>query len=226
MNIINKIICNDCLKVFKDIEDKSINLCIIDPPYNINYYGRGKITKFTAIKGDNVDVDEHNKWLTKIIEQIYRILKDDSSIYVFVDYRNYPRFYNIIKRYFNIKNCIVWDKCSIGMGQSYRFQHEFIIYAVKGKLMLNFLKRNVSDIIRIKRDNVYFHPTQKPVELLEKLILYSSNVNDIVFDCFAGSGSTLVASKKNDRNFIGIEIEEKYCNIIKKRLDNIQAKLL
>ena len=226
MNIINEIIKGDSLEVLKNIEDESIDLCIIDPPYNMDYHGRGKINKFTTIKNDNIDASDHSAWFTKITEGIYRKLKNDSAIYIFIDYRNYPRLYKVIGEYFDIKNCIVWDKGSIGMGQAYRFQHEFIIYAVKGKPKLNFVKRNVSDIIKVKRDSVYVHPTQKPIELVEKLVLYSSNPGDLVLDCFAGSGSTLVASKKNKRNFIGIEIEEKYCKIIAERLNKIQSSLI
>ena len=228
MSIINKIVNGDCLEVLEQVEDESVDLCIIDPPYNMDYHGRGKVNTFTEIKNDKMDDVAHSSWLKKVIEELYIRLKNDTAIYVFVDFRNYPRFYNVIKEYFDIKNCIVWDKCSIGMGQSYRFQHEFIIYAVKGKPQLNFTKKNVADILRLKRDSVadYVHPTQKPVELMEKLVQYSSNVGDTVLDCFAGSGSTLVASKRNKRNFIGVEIEEKYCKIIAERLSAIQETLL
>lgn len=226
MSIINKIINDDCLEVLPKIEDECIDLCIIDPPYNMDYHGRGKVTSFTEIKNDKMDEEEHSVWLEHVVAELYRTLKNNTAIYVFVDFRNYPRFYTIVKKYFDIKNCIIWDKGSIGMGQSYRFQHEFIIYAVKGKPVLNFVKKNISDIIRVKRDSVYVHPTQKPVDLLEKLVQYSSNLNDIVLDCFAGSGSTLVASKRSKRNFIGVEIEEKYCKIIDERLSAIQETLL
>ena len=228
MNYINKIINNDCLEILKEIPDESVDLCIIDPPYNMDYHGRGKINTFTEIKNDKMSAEDHSIWFKKVIEELYIKSKNDTAIYVFVDFRNYPRFHSIIKEYYDIKNCIVWDKCSIGMGQSYRFQHEFIIYAVKGKPVLNFIKKNISDVWRAKRDPIseYVHPTQKPIDLMARMIQYSSKEGDVVLDCFAGSGATLVASKRNKRNFIGVEIEEKYCKIIKERLNSIQETLL
>ncbi len=107
------------------------------------------------------------------------------------------------------------------MGASYRFQHEFIIYAVKGKPVLNFEKRNVSDVWHCKRaSGKYKHPTQKPSDLMELPIKYSSNPGDLVLDPFAGSFTVAAACKKLDRNFISGELDNKYCEIGKEKLNN------
>ena len=74
-------------------------------------------------------------------------------------------------------------------------------------------------IIRVNREHYKFkHPTQKPLKLMEYLLKVCSNENDIVLDCFAGSGSTLVACEKLNRKWIGIEINEEYCEIVKQRI--------
>jgi DNA modification methylase len=226
-DFINKVINDDCLNVLKNLPNECIDLCVTDPPYNMNYSGRGKINSFTTFENDNIDEDEHTKWFESILVELQRVLKNNTAIYIWIDFRNYPRIANVVKKYFDIKNCIIWDKMSIGMGQSYRFQHEFCIYAVKGNPPLNFEKRNVSDIWKVKRDesSEYFHPTQKPIELMEFSILYSSKPNDIVLDCFTGSGSSLIAAKRNNRQFIGVEIDENYYNICNQRIDKCQFKL-
>lgn len=172
----NIIIQGDCLEVMKEIPDGSIDLVVTDPPYNMAYSGRGKINSFVGFKNDDIDEEKHTEWFGYVVKDLYRVLKDNTSIYVWIDFRNYARFYNIIKKYFIIKNCIVWDKKSIGLGQSYRFQHEFCIYAVKGKPILNFEKKNVSDVWTLNRDtsSEYKHPTQKPISAMYLPIQYSS----------------------------------------------------
>lgn len=69
------------------------------------------------------------------------------------------------------------------------------------------------------------HPTQKPVEVIEKLITDSTKEGDLVLDCFMGSGTTAVAAKKLNRNFIGYEIQEKYIEIAKRRLKQVDLEL-
>ena len=106
--------------------------------------------------------------------------------------------------------------------QDYRSQHEPILYGWKegqGKHSFYGDRKNTS-IWNVKRDSVvgYKHPTQKPVLLLEDLIKTFSNENDLIVDLTMGSGSTGVAAKNTNRNFIGIEQDENYFNIAEKRI--------
>ncbi len=78
--------------------------------------------------------------------------------------------------------------------------------------------KTLSNVLKVQKENVYLHPTQKPVELMEKLILMFSNENDVVLDCFMGSGSTGVAAVKNNRKFIGSELSPEFFEICKKRI--------
>lgn len=86
------------------------------------------------------------------------------------------------------------------------------------KLESHKYSKTLSNVLKVSKENEYLHPTQKPVELMEKLILMFSNENNIVLDCFMGSGSTGVAAIKNNRNFIGSELSSEYFEICKKRL--------
>jgi len=218
--LLNLVFNIDCLELLSKIEDESIDLIATDPPYNLSYNGRGKINSFNCFLNDSLTSEEHGIWFDTVLRELHRVLKQDSAIYVFTDYRKYPMFYVLMEQYFNIKNCIVWDKMSIGMGQQYRFQHEFIIYAIKGKAKLNIDKRNVSDIWHIKRDNVrkYKHPTQKPLELFDRIIKYSSKKGDIVLDPFVGSGTSAVSAFSNSRYFIGSDVDKNYCEVAVERL--------
>jgi len=217
-DFINKVINGDCLEVMKDIPDKSVDLVVTDPPYNMDYSGRGKVNKFEGFNNDKLDEEEHSEWFSKILSEFYRVLKEDSVIYIWIDFRNYARIYNLVKKLFSIKNCIVWDKRSIGMGQHFRFQHEFCIYAIKGNYKLE--NHKIGDIWQLKRESVvnYQHPTQKPLGASYLPIKYSSKESDVVLDTFLGSGTTAIAAKQLNRNFIGIEISKDYCKIANERL--------
>lgn len=219
--LLNKVHNVDCFELLGKLPDESIDLVVTDPPYNMGYSGRGKINEFDGFANDKLTPEQHTEWFDDVLAELYRVLKNNTAIYIFIDFRNYARLYGIVDKYFDIKNCIVWDKTSIGMGQCYRFQHEFIIYAHKGKPKLNFIKRNVSDVWHIKRANTrqYKHPTQKPVEVMALPVRYSSDAGNVVLDPFLGSGSLAVVCKDLGRHFIGAEIDKQYCEITETRLE-------
>lgn len=170
-----KLILGDCLQEMKKIPDKSIDLIVTDPPYNLGYTGRGK-QNFSVFANDNQTSEEFNMWFEKVITEIYRLIKDCGAFYCWCDYRIYPHIFHIINKFFIIKNCIIWRKNNFGMGQHYRFQHEFCVYAIKGEHKLILDKRNQSDVWEFKKDDVssYRHPTQKPVFAMYKPIEFSS----------------------------------------------------
>lgn len=209
-----KVIQGDCLEIMKDIEDNSIDMILTDPPYGISYQSNFRKDKFNKIENDDVVSLE-------FIDEAYRVLKDGGAMYLFTRWDVYGEWYNKINEQFKIKNCIVWHKRGGGLGDlkgAYMFNHEFCIYAVKGRHILN--NKRISDVWEIKKDapSTYEHPTQKPVELFQNIIKKSSNEGDIVLDMFAGSGTTGVACKNLNRNYILIEKEQEYIDIINKRL--------
>jgi DNA modification methylase len=153
------------------------------------------------------------------------VCKSGTSYYVCFTWRTYNEFFNALKEIgLTPSNCIVWDKKSVGLGFSnYRPQHEFIFY-IKGGLWNG--DNAQSDVWYGSRGAVvkYVHPTQKPVELIEKAINNSSKSGDIILDLFGGSGSTLIACEKQNRHARLMELDPKYCDVIVKRWEDFTGK--
>jgi len=220
MKISNQIIQGDCLEIMKDIPTGSIDMILTDPPYGINYQSNFRKDKFNKIKNDN-------GILLEFIDDAFRVLKDGGAMYLFTRWDVYNEWYVKVNEKFKIKNCIVWHKRGGGLGDlkgAYMFNHEFCIFAVKGRHILN--NKRISDVWEIKKDaaSKYKHPTQKPVELFQNIVEKSSNKGDVVLDMFAGSGTTGIACINTKRNYILIEKDEKYCDIIQERIKNINEK--
>lgn len=215
-----KIIEGDCLEVMKTLDSGSIDAIITDPPYNLDYKGRGKNLKHEKFANDSSDESEYEEFVGRVTLEMGRVAKETACMYLFIDWRNYPLWARYIAKDFApVKNCIVWVKQGIGLGQFYRFQHEFCIFSVRGGYHLN--RHDVSDVWNESRESTshYLHPTQKPTNLLMKAINHlPDNENIKILDPFMGSGSTILAAKMLKRNAIGIELDPKYCQIARNRL--------
>lgn len=198
---------------------------VTDPPYNLGYKGRGNLNKFEGFANDKISMEEHSKFMDSVFSELFRVLKQDTAIYVYIDFRNYARFYSLIEKYFVIKNCIVWVKNNFGLGKHYRFQHEFLIYATKGDFKLPH--NNISDVWDIRRLPVhnYKHPTEKPLMCMKKPILHASRPDNLILDPFMGSWTTAQAARETERNFIGSELDSNYCQIGERRLKTVQRNL-
>lgn len=196
-----------------------VDLIVTDPPYMINYRSDYRKNKYEKIKNDKNSYDLISEYFKKCNE----ILKDNSAIYCFCSWHNVDFFKQEFEKYFKLKNIIVWNKNNTSMGDlkgSYAPKHEFILFGHKGRRLIEGFR--YPDVLDFKRTNNKLHPTQKPIDLLEVLIKTSSKEGDVVFDGFMGSGSTGVACLKNNRNFIGIELDEKYFEIAKNRIENLE----
>lgn len=209
-----------------DIPDESIDLVTTDPPYNLAYSGRGEVNEFEVFDNDSITGLKYRYFAGETIDYLYHKMKQNAHIYLCIDWRNFGIWLSEMRRHFKIPNVIIWDKMSIGMGLfSFRPQHEFIIFGFKGEGSANFAKdiSAVSDVWKVPRDSNYIHPTQKPVELFRRMLSYSSKENDVVFDPFMGSGTTAVACKESNRQFVGCEIDENHYKNILKRLNNVNT---
>ena len=125
---------------------------------------------------------------------------------------------------FNFVKCLIWNKGNKIMGQFYMSQYEYIMFFRKGKAR-KINNCGTSDILNInnrklKINGQNLHDTEKPVELMKVLIENSSIENEVVLDPFMGIGSTGIACKELNRNFIGIELDDKYFEIAKERIEN------
>ena len=216
----NKIIQGDCLELMREIPDKSIDLILTDPPYGMKYQSarRTATPQFKKIiDDDNID------WFPDFIKESYRILKDNTHIYIFCNDYAISDFRKLLESVgFKAKRTLVWVKNNHTSGDllgDYANKTEFIIYAQKGRRLLNG-KRD-TNVLQFSRVSKLEHPTQKPVDINEFLISKSTDENAVVLDPFAGSGTTGVACKNLNRKFILIEKEQEYIDIINKRLSSL-----
>ena len=218
-----KLYRGDCLEVMGGIKDKSVDLIVTDPPYLMDYQSnrRKKEDRFDKIKNDKGNY----MLIQDYLEECHRIMKDNTAIYCFCSWHNIDFFKNEFEKHFKLKNILVWNKNNHGTGDlkgSYAPKHEFILFGHKGRTLLK--EKRIADVIDCPKisSNKLTHPTEKPQDLLEIFIKQSSDEGSIIFDGFMGTGSCGIAAKKLNRNFIGIELDEKYFNIAKNRLENIK----
>jgi DNA modification methylase len=224
----HRLLCGDSTLIdnFNKLCTEKADMIFTDPPYGMSYGGgraegstpKGALVKAHGmIKNDDLRDDALINLIKNSLSNALKKLKKGSASYICFSWRTYSEFYKAISDSgFKIKNCIVWDKESIGLGQShYRPQHEFILYCGEHW----YGDKSQSDVWYMSRGSTakYVHPTQKPVELICKALNNSSKEEDIVIDCFGGSGSSVIACEKLNRKARIIELDPKYCDVIVKR---------
>lgn len=209
----NKLIHGDSIIELEKLNDASIDLVITDPPYGIDYSSnRSKfddhVTKETI--SNDADLNEALEITEKSLEILSKKTKENAHVYLFTGWKVYPNFKEVVEKYFDVKNLIIWDKGNHGTGDlegTWGNRYEMIIFATKGNRKL--VKRK-ADILQVNRGSSkdYIHPTQKPVDLITELLEASAHTKDTVIDPFMGSGSTIKAVKEyGDLNYIGIELD-------------------
>lgn len=317
---LNNIYNMDCIEGMKLIDDNSIDLVVTDPPYLINYQSAMRTDKFEKVEGDKGTKADYNL-ITSSLNELYRVLKEGSHIYIFCSWHNIDFFKQEFEKHFELKNILVWKKKGGFIGDletQYGVDYEFILYGFKKwyiesikdeyenyrpikdylkkekrksklsnkQISLMFSKytnkegclnrsvcehyfsnkqwffptkdtyenilqptgfwqkpfeelekeynelkiiydkrkhlngKRISGIIETSKvtNNKYIHPTQKPTQIFKILIEKSSNENDIILDCFMGSGTTKIVCMNTNRNYIGFELDENYCNIANQRI--------
>ena len=231
-----KCICGDSIAEMSKLPEKSIRLIVTDPPYNLN--------KDYGVFNDNLKFDEYLEFSRKWLRESVRLLTDDGSIYIFMGMRHISYIYVILeqelKLYFN--SWITWFYTQgIGKTKGFSPRHDDILFFTKDKKNFTFnldsvrvpqkFYRSVNNMRGANPGNVWEfshthycnknrknHPTQKPEALFERIILVSSNENDLILDPFAGSGTALRVCQQVNRKCIGIEINPDYVEMIQKRL--------
>jgi site-specific DNA-methyltransferase (adenine-specific) len=152
-------------------------------------------------------------------KQLLPKVRRTGHVLTFCNHESYPVFYPVMYGEFDYLKCIVWDKQHFGMGKVWRNQHELIIAARWDGSIFNEDGKTRCDVLkhRVTESETRLHPVEKPESLLADLLLPTTAPGQIVLDPFAGSGSTLIAAKSHGRKAIGIECEEKYCEVIASR---------
>ena len=230
----------DCLKIMKQIPDNSVDLVLCDLPYM-------GIVK-NSFDNQWKTFGDYLVWIEQIIVEYSRITKENSNVFLFTSRQGNRHICQILDKYFIEKRIIIWCRkrsFNTTRGNSLASGYEPICYYTKGRYPTfnnikikpktnrkeytqGILKDGVSlsdvwtDIPALPHNSKEKtnHPTQKPVALMERIILLSSNKGDNVLDNCMGSGSTGVACANTDRNFTGIELDENYFKIAKQRIND------
>lgn len=245
-----KVLSGNALDLFETIADESVDLIIADPPYNLGKnYGNNS---------DSMGFDDYLTFSKQWLSDAKRVLSPTGAIYVFMGVRFISYLYNILEKdlamLFN--SWIVWHYTQ-GIGKTIGFspRHDDILLFTKSKNYTfnldsvrvpqkyyrarnNMRGANPGDVwefshVHYCSTNRQSHPTQKPEGLIERMILASSNEEDLVLDPFAGSGTTLRVCQQLNRSAIGFEINPEYVSITKERLatqfngfDSIDPRML
>lgn len=224
INIYNE----DFRKVMKLLDDESVDMAVTDPPYRITSRGNsgttgGLLTNKLSMEGkifnhNDVEIGDYAK-------EYFRVLKDGSHCYIMTNHINLIEMLNIFTDVgFHFIKSLIWNKGNKIMGRFYMSQFEYILFFRKGKgvQINNCGDSDIINIPNIKTKDVEggnIHDTEKPVKLMEYLILNSSKEGDLVLDSFLGSGSTALACMNTGRLCVGSEIDEKYFKVIKNRIE-------
>lgn len=226
--------CGDALSLLdvqKLMDGKQAELMFTDPPYNIHYSSQWR-ADWRAKRGDKTrqvygeimhDSDfDYEQWF-RILET--GIVK--GSIYITNIPKNFSAIYDWMNKYFKRETALlIWVKNNHTLSRTdYHHLHELIFFNRHSTAVWNG-GRDQKDIWFVKQRNVntYLSPTQKPLRLVQKAILNSSNPGDIVLDLFSGSGSTLIATEQNERIFYGMELDPVYCETTIKRWEELTKK--
>ena len=194
---IDTIVRGDCVEVMRQMPSASVDFILTDPPY---------ITRYMDRSGRTVINDDNSQWLEPTFRQMYRLLKHGSFCVSFYGWNNADLFINAWRAAgFRIVGHIVFRKRYTSSTRFLRYQHEQAYLLAKGYVQPP--ASPLPDVIDWTYTGNRLHPTQKPVGVLQPLIETFSKPGSLVLDPFCGSGSTLVAARKSDRRFIGIELD-------------------
>lgn len=231
----SKLVCADAFEYMRNIPDKSIDLILTDPPYNLSNYSTGniKLPWRSDINNDLADWDKAIFDPRLLLGDFTRILKPTGNIFAFCSYNLIGKWHQVFDDKFDTFQFMVWHKtnpvpkiyragflnscelivCMWNKGHTWNF--------ISQKEMHNFVETPICmGAERLKKPK---HPTQKPLKVLKYIVEIASNSGDLVFDPFMGVGSTGAASLEMNRRFLGVEIDKNYFLATKKRLKTIQG---
>lgn len=205
-----------------DLPRGSVDLLVTDPPYGINWRSRGR--------HDPISGDESNDWVKDSLKHHLKALRVNRHFYVFG-----PDVVSDLTVCPTVE--LIWDKGRMSATGNMEIPwspgHERITFGLYSpykshkNVGAGAVRMRRSSVLRFPKQNngrgSFTHPNEKPVGLLRAIVESSSQFDEVVYDPFAGSGSTLVAAVLEGRRAIGVEIDEKYCEVIAKRLQQIRS---
>jgi len=226
----HRVICGDSLRednISVLMNGSKADLVLTDPPYNVDY---GKMKgneknnarfKERQIENDSMSDEDFHKFLVDFVNNSKKFVKSGSPYYISYGDRSALRFLKAFKDAGLYRSCnIIWKKQSLVLGRSdYHYIHEAMFYGWIEQEKHNYYgDRKQTSVWEVARPTSSdLHPTMKPIALLEIALMNSTKAEDIVFDGFLGSGSTLIACEKNKRICYGSELDPRFCDVIIKR---------
>ncbi len=239
-DFLNRIVCGDALEIMKTIPDKSINLIVTSPPYNLkNSTGNGmkdgrggKWANAALQKGyshyhDNMPYKEYVEWQRNCLREMIRLIPEDGAIFYNHKWRvqagRLQDRHDIVGD-FPIRQIIIWKRAGgFNFNPGYFLPTYEVIYLIANPKFKLAPKANVlGDIWEIPQEMKNGHPAPFPVRLIDRII--SSTNADIILDPFMGSGTTAISAINFDRKYIGIDISPDYCDAARKRIEQHQLR--
>ena len=235
----HRLLCGDSTSidaVEKLMDGQKADMVFTDPPFNVGVAGgtrdgrdKKNYRSGEIIKNDALQDGDFLQFLTDAFATMALVIKDGAAVYVAHSDKEAFNFALAFRNAgFITRQIIIWAKQSFVFGRSdYHPQHEPILYGWKDGAAHNFYgTRNQSTVWNIDRPmrSEKDHPTQKPVDLVEKAINNSSKSEDLLFEPFGGSGSTLIACEKTNRICRMMELDPKYCDVIVRRWQEFTGK--
>jgi site-specific DNA-methyltransferase (adenine-specific) len=206
------------------VDGAKMDLWWTDPPYNVSYVGKTK--EKLVILNDKFNEGEYLQFLIKAFRNAGAVMKKGAAFYIcHADTFGLENRQALIscETKFHLSGCLIWKKNALVFGRAdYHWKHEPILYGwLEGSSHTWYSDRTQTTVLEFdKPAKSESHPTMKPVSLIEYMILNSTNNNNYIYDSFGGSGSTLIASVKNNRKCYLMELDEHYCSIIIKRWED------
>lgn len=239
-DFLNKIINGDCLEVMKQLPDCCVDLIVTSPPYNLkNSTGNGmkdgrggKWKNAELVNGytdhhDCMPHEEYVKWQNNCLKEMFRLIKSDGAI-----------FYNHKRRVQNgllqdrddiltglpVRQIIIWKRAGgINFNSGYFLPTHEVIYLIPKPDFKLVPKANAyGDVWEFVQEMNNVHPAPFPIALVDRVI--NSTYSKTVLDPFMGSGTTAIAALMNDRNYVGIELSTKYCELAEQRITDFKKQ--
>lgn len=235
----------DCLELMKEVQANSVDMVLCDPPYSSgglfagdrkrstrtkycdeDYNGAGRFQNFS---GDNMDQRSFTEFMRMVLSKCRQVAKDESIVGIFVDWRTLPAMVDALQAAgWVYRGIVVWDKGnSRAIPNRFRNDCEYVVWGTNGPRKTEyvpgvFIGAGCYHVPSVSTKSKH-HQTEKPVELLEKLLAICPQ-DGIVLDPFMGSGSTGVACANTGRAFIGMELDPGYFEVAKSRIEEADAQ--
>jgi DNA modification methylase len=229
----HRLLCGDSTdsdQVAKLMNGEKADMVFTDPPYGMAYESNAWDSKKSEVKQKRTDTqilnDENTNVGQDALNLIPLFLENNRHFYIWCRWDCFNDFKEVCQNIGKIKSVVIWDKGGPGLGDlkgSYG-DSEWAIFGMIGRRELHERQNGVWQVNRMKGLQMQ-HPTQKPLEICEKGINNSTNINELILDLFLGSGSTMVASHQLKRKCYGMELDPKYCQVIIDRMKKLDPSL-